>query len=760
MMFAPSVRRVSQAAARALRPRAMQLSAVPKEAAAPEWRRLAGLPEVTADGVAIVRFDAKGEKMNSMQAELFDELTRGFDELKQQGKQVKGIVFISSKPDNFIAGADIKMLEQTQKSRDFAGLKKMTMDGHARFAELQKMPMVAAIHGACLGGGLEFALKCDWRVATTAKETALGLPEVMLGLLPGWGGTYALPKLIGLMDALPLMLKGSKVDAKKAKRLGLVDVICDLPSLERVAVEKCTALVNKTDKMPDRKKSWKRWVSELPPVADYICKKAKAEVQKSTRGKYPAPFEIIDCVRNGLKASSPSAAFDREADGFLKLAATSESSALLGLFQGQTASKKHRFLHVAAEKPSTICVLGAGLMGAGIAQISAAKGMAVVLKDRDASGVAKGVKYVDDNWAKEVQRKKITSYEKNLRTSLVQGFHDGAGSSADAFRRRAASVDVFIEAVFEDIELKHAVLKSVEPLMKDDAVFATNTSAIPISRIAAGAARPERVVGLHYFSPVPQMPLLEVIPHAGSSDEAMARAFAVGIRQGKTCIEVKDVPGFYVNRAIAPMMAELPQLFADGVTPAQMEKAALDLGFPVGPMTLSDEVGADVAYKASLTMIADPTMGKRMGGSDPSLQKEMIDRGWLGRKTGKGFFVFEGKKKTPNAELEKYIATHVKQRDANVPVEVIQDRYICRFINEAVKCLEDGVIRTPTDGDVGAVFGVGFPPFHGGPFKLLDAVGAQMYVDKMEKLVQKYGDRFEPCQLLKDHAKSGKKFHA
>jgi enoyl-CoA hydratase/long-chain 3-hydroxyacyl-CoA dehydrogenase len=399
-------------------------------------------------------------------------------------------------------------------------------------------------------------------------------------------------------------------------------------------------------------------------------------------------------------------------------------------------------------------------MGAGIAQVSAEKGLNVLLKDTSPEGLAKGVDYVGGNLAKKVKRRRMTDYTRNTITSKVLGYHDGPGGGGDAaWLRKAATADVVVEAVFEDLSLKHKVFRSVEPLVSEACVLATNTSAIPIAKVAAGAAKPERVLGMHYFSPVPSMQLLEIIPHAGTDPKAMAAAFAVGIKQGKFCIEVKDVPGFYVNRCLAPMMAELAPLFQDGVKPKQLDEAILDLGMPVGPVTLIDEVGADVGLHVQHTMLADETMGGRMAGADPAMLQAVVDKGWLGRKSGKGFFVYDGKKKTPNAEANAYIEAEVKRRDAELSVETIQDRYLTRFVNEAAVCLQEGILKTPTDGDLGAVFGVGFLPFTGGPFRMLDAVGAATYVDKMNRLADEYGDRFAPCDLLVDHANSGKKFY-
>uniref|UniRef100_A0A7S3JT27 Enoyl-CoA hydratase n=1 Tax=Aureoumbra lagunensis TaxID=44058 RepID=A0A7S3JT27_9STRA len=491
--------------------------------------------------------------------------------------------------------------------------------------------------------------------------------------------------------------------------------------------------------------------------------KQKKQVDKNTRGKYAAPYAIIDCIGYGLSCGdNATKAFEHEAQAFVKLAKTDTSTALIGLFDGITATKKNRFASSTQteKKQHNVCVLGAGLMGAGIAQVSAERGMNVVLKDRDAKGVAKGIKYIGDNLDKKVKKRRLSVYERNLTIARVQGYDENMLSG---YERKVKNTHVVIEAVFENLQLKHDVLSQVEKLVSNNCIIATNTSALPITNVAQGLKKKDRVLGMHYFSPVPQMQLLEIIPHAETCDDALRIAFQVGIDQGKTCILVKDVPGFYVNRALAPQMAEIGPLFADGVDPAKLDAAILDLGMPVGPITLLDEVGADVALHVQNTMIADPTMENRMDGADPTMLQKIVDNGWLGRKSGKGFFLYntkgKSKKKEPNQKALDFVQNELKQRDLDIPLLDIQDRYLARFVNEAAVCLQEGIIDSPQDADLAAVFGVGFLPFTGGPFRMLDARGTASYVDRMHFLADTYGSRFSPCQLLLDYAKSGSKFY-
>jgi len=420
-----------------------------------------------------------------------------------------------------------------------------------------------------------------------------------------------------------------------------------------------------------------------------------------------------------------------------------------------TQMKKNPFASDDAAPVNTVAVMGAGLMGAGIAQISAEKGLSVLLKDRNDEAIERGVSYMRDNWDKKLKRKRMSRFQHNLNTSNVVGLTDDTLNLEKHFR----NADMVIEAVFEDLDLKKKIVADVESSTPEHCVFATNTSAIPIAAIAEDSRRPENIIGMHYFSPVPSMPLLEIIPHEGTNDVTKATAFNVGTKQGKTCIVVKDVPGFYVNRCLGPFLVEVSALVCDGVPLEKLDKAVKNFGMPVGPVTLADEVGIDVtSHVASFLSNAD--LGARMDGGDISLMKNMISKGWLGKKSGKGFYTYDKKKKgkTINPEMDAYLKDFVKQ-DLALDEEEIQNRIISRFVNEAAKCLEDEIIENPVVGDIGLVFGTGFAPFRGGPFRYLDQVGVANYVDMMKSFTEKYGHQFEPCQLLQDYAATEKKFY-
>lgn len=532
------------------------------------------------NGVAVVRLNSPN-KMNTISQGLQADAEAIFKDKILPNPDVKAVVFISSKPDNFIAGADIDMLKAVEDKRQ---LKDLTMKGHAFFEYVKKnknIPMVAAINGAALGGGLEWAMYCDYRIATTSSKTVLGLPEVKLGLLPGMGGTYHLPKLVGLQTALDMMLTGKNIKPDKAKKMGLVDLVVDPASLEQVAIEQALGLASGKVKKAQPKKSLVNKLMEDTPLRQIIFNVAKKKVDENTAGHYPAPYGILDVLKSTY-GKSRSVALEAEANKFAELAATKESESLIGIFQGMSAVKKHSF---PAPKKSVekIAVLGAGLMGAGIAQVSIDSGKyQVLLKDKDAAGVSRGEKVINDEMKTKLKKKRFTNYQYCSTMSRLTPLHDDSSS----WKQHFASADLVIEAVFEDINVKHRVLKEMESILPPHAIFASNTSAIPLAKIAEGASRPERVIGMHYFSPVPKMPLLEIIPHAGTAPEVCAAAMEVGARQGKTPVFVKDVPGFFVNRCLTPFIIEISALLLEGVDIEFIDKSVKEFGMPVGPVTL------------------------------------------------------------------------------------------------------------------------------------------------------------------------------
>lgn len=697
--------------------------------------------DIRPDNVAVITIDSPGEKMNTLKAE-FGQQVRAIVRQIRDNKTLRGVVLISAKPDNFIAGADINMIARCATAQEAEALARQ---GQQIMAELHGLaiPVIAAIHGACLGGGLELALACHGRVCSDDEKTRLGLPEVQLGLLPGSGGTQRLPRLIGVSGALEMILTGKQLRARQALKAGLVDEVVPQSILLQTAVELALKGRPASRSMPIRER-----VLAGPLGRNLLFRLVGKKTRQKTQGNYPAAERILQVIENGL-AHGCSSGYAEEARAFGELAMTSQSQALRSIFFASTDLKKDRGADAQAGPLNHIGILGGGLMGGGIAYVTACKGgLPVRIKDIQARGINHALKYSWDLLDKQVRRRYLRASERDRQLTLISGTTDYQG-----FAHR----DVVIEAVFEDLALKQRMVAEIEAHCSPQTIFASNTSSLPIGDIAAQASRPGQVIGLHFFSPVEKMPLVEVIPHQHTDPQTIATVVKLAKMQGKTPIVVADKAGFYVNRILAPYINEAVRLLVEGEPLDHIDKSLVKFGFPVGPIQLLDEVGIDTGTK--ILPVLEAAWGERF--SPPAnIIDAILNDDRKGRKNSRGFYLYETKgrtsKKRPDAAVYSLLGVSAPQ--ARLSGQQIAERCVMMMLNEAARCFDEQVIRGARDGDIGAVFGIGFPPFLGGPFRYMDQLGAGEVVAILQRLAAQYGPRFTPCENLLRMAGQGATF--
>ena len=693
------------------------------------------------DGVATLLMDVPNESMNTLKAEFVDEISAMLDQIESDD-EIKGVILASGKDSSFVAGADITMLAACETAEQ---AQELSVNGQLLFTRMENMnkTFVAAIHGPALGGGLELALACHYRVCSDANKTVVGLPEVQLGLLPGSGGTQRLPALIGIQKAMDMILTGKQVRPKQAKKYGIVDdsvpqsILLDVA--RKFALQKPrtrTVTLDVAGKVLERTTLGRQ----------LLFKQARKMTLAKTKGNYPAPEMILDV----LEASAGKACkrgYELEAKYFGKLVMTKESEQLRNIFFATTDMKKETGVEGVA--PATVKksgVLGGGLMGGGIAYVTATKaGVPARIKDVRTEGIANAMKYSFDIMNKKVKRRFMKKSEMQKQLSLLTGTLDYAGYH---------DIDIVVEAVFEDLDLKQKMVADIEANCQESTIFATNTSSIPIGQIAAKAARPEQVIGLHYFSPVDKMPLAEVIVHENTSSETISTTVEFARRQGKTPIVVQDGAGFYVNRILAPYMNEAANLLLSGEPIEHIDKSLVSFGFPVGPMKLLDEVGIDVGTKISPILEAE--LGARF--KAPDAFDKLLEDDRKGKKNGKGIYNYAGKKPGKKVDESIYKLLGISPSKM-LSKEQIAERAVLLMLNEAAMCLDEKLIRNARDGDIGAIFGIGFPPFLGGPFRYMDTLGLSHIVARLEHYQGQFGDRFAPAAILKTMAANNETFY-
>jgi len=697
------------------------------------------------EGIATIWIDSQKDKMNIVSPSLIGDFENVFKEI-ETNEDIIGAILISAKKD-FIAGADIKSFKG-EKVGDF---QPFSRKGHELLQKIEdsKKPIVSAIHGTCYGLGVELSLACNSRVCSNDSKTKLALPEVKLGLLPGGGGTQRLPRLVGLQASLDMMLTGKNIFPSKAKRIGLVDEVVHQSKLHNAAKKIVLSIIKNNFQRKKVKKSFTVKLLDGTSLGrSVVFSQAKKTVLRLTKGNYPAPIEIIECVKIGLQKGLK-AGYEAEVIKFEKLILSNVSSALRNLFFTTTDKKKNPY-KVDLKNTQKIGVIGAGFMGEGITEVSINSGMDVLLKDLDDEMIHQARKNIWENLNRKVKRRQMSKVSAKTTAQKAVGQLDYKGFN---------NIDVVVEAIVENMTVKKKLIKELESICKDDFIFASNTSSLPLTEMSEEAKNPENVVGMHYFSPVTKMPLLEIIKTNKTSVQAIATCYEIGKRQGKTCIVVNDAPGFYVNRILCPYLLEALILIEEGVRIEQIDKALKNLGMPVGPVALLDEVGIDVGVhvmSGNMTDLIKDRDGIKLNYSMP----KMLEDGLSGRKSKKGFYNYvkkkgKVKKGKVNEGVYKYFDSPVAKK---INDKEITERCILILLNEAVWALEEGIIENITDGDIGGVFGIGFLPWSGGPFSYMNQIGISNIVDKMKHYQNLYGNKFQPRPMLIKMVEKNEKF--
>lgn len=697
--------------------------------------------------IALLEFDLPSKSVNVLSRAVVEELSKHLDVLEKRPNTV-GLILMSAKPSGFIAGADVREFLAALQTGG-GDVAAMSRQGHRLFQRLSSGPFVsvAAIHGVCLGGGAELSAWCDLRIMTNDEKTEYGCPEVKLGLIPGWGGTARLPRLIGLANAVELVTGGESIDARRAFSLGLAwDVV---PSDQLLAASIRAVRAARQD---DRYRLNRKRANDPVRMSDtelaFLGATANAMIQQETHGNYPAPLLALELM---LEASSLPLedALQREAEAFAQVFGTPVNQALLNVFFLTDRAKKPPAGIDEKVKPRAVTqvgVVGAGIMGAGIAAATVKRELATTLVDSQPAALEKGTREVLEDVAYDKRTRKP---DPQRALKLGAKLH-----SADALAS-LAHCDLVVEAIVENLEAKQKLYAELEPLIASDAVLATNTSTIPITKLADGLKHPERFCGIHFFNPVRRMKLVEIIRGAKSSEESLATAAAYARQIGKFAIVVKDGPGFLVNRLLSPYLNSALELIYDGVSIKEIDKASLKFGMPIGPIALYDLVGLDTAFYAGKTMyeaypdrfIASPII--------PALMKA----GRLGRKNGLGFFSYQNKKQKAETDpaADAILAQYVKNK-RSLSSEEITLRLFLPMLLEATRALEEQVVADPRDVDTGLIYGLGFPPFKGGLLFWADTIGSAKLLEMVQSL-QGTSKSLAPTKLLQEMAAANRKFY-
>lgn len=701
--------------------------------------------------IGLIEFDLIGEKVNKLSSPVMFRFKEILEEVQKSG--VKVCVLMSRKSNIFIAGADVEEIKDLNTREGFL---KAIQGAHVILNNLEDMNVVsiAAIHGACLGGGCELALACDYRIASDDASTKIGLPEIKLGIIPGFGGCIRLPRVVGLQASLDIILAGKSVDAKKALKIGLIDEAMPSAILEKRAFALAQELVAKGAKK--RKKIFSAQGLLVKGLESFVGRKvvfsqAQKAVLKETKGFYPAPLKALKVIEKTYGMSNRTKAQEIEMDGFTEVAVTDISKNLINLFFMMEAIKKQTGVqdkNVKARDVNHLAVLGAGVMGGGIGYVAADKGITTRMKDINNEGVALGLKSAHALWQRQLEKRRLTSYEFAQRSSHLSGGLDYSG-----FKQ----MDVVIEAIVEDMNIKKKVIAETASHCKPECIIATNTSSLSVTEMSKGHPHPQNFVGMHFFNPVHMMPLVEVIRGPETSDEAVATIFNLSKKMGKTPVVVKDGPGFIVNRLLLPFMGESLFLLEAGMSIETVDRYFTHkFGMPMGPFRLLDEVGLDVGLK--VLKIFKESLGERIEIAEVS--KKLATSGRLGKKNNKGFYLYDEKGKQLEVDQTIYRELGLPSPKDPLSEKECLERGLLQMVNEAAQALlAEHIVESPAELDLAMIMGTGFPPFRGGLLKWADTLGSKYIVAELEVYASKLGKRFKPLPPLVNLAKNERKFY-
>ncbi len=681
------------------------------------------------DGLATLTFDTPDARVNVLGRAAIAELEAVIEELEGRD-DIQALVLVSGKRSNFIAGADLDAIEEVTDPAEVSEAVRLVQSLYSRWERLP-FPTIAAIAGSCMGGGTEWALSCDSIVIADDPKLRIGLPEVRLGILPGWGGCVRLPARVGLQAALDIILAGKSVNAYKALKIGLADAKMPSASFGHHVRDFARQVIDGKAPSKARDTGLRDTLLEKNPLGrKVVFDQARKQVLKATGGLYPAPLRALEVVRVGVEQDA-AAGFAAEARTISELAVSPISKNLVHVFRLMEGAASGEMRH----EIRRTAVLGAGVMGGGIAQLlSHEGGLPVRLKDLAAEPLAQGLDHAEELFSKLVARRRLTRPRMLQKMNLIRPTLDYRGFEA---------IDLVVEAIVERLDVKQKVFAELSGLVGEEAILASNTSSLSIEAIARDTKRPERVIGMHFFNPVHKMPLVEVIVAPQTAPEVTDTIVALCSQLGKTPVVVKDGPGFLVNRLLMFSMSEALSLLEEGISIPALDKVMKGWGMPMGPITLTDEVGIDVAHHVAGILV--DAFGDRL--DVPDWIGRLVDEGRLGAKVGRGFYRYEdGKRGDVDPAVYPLLGLNPTEDDPN-PQEVAH-RIVLPMVNEAARCLEEGVVGSAAELDLAMIMGTGFPPFRGGLCRWADTEGVATLAERMQQFAASVGERYRPSSAF------------